>query len=228
VYSNTLGIHARVNAFYNLALVLGYNASLLVFNPSEQESLTYPAGTETIKDITGFDMLNSVDIRAAYSGLDKVTLVTHNQIEYDVHQLSSTVDGGIVLADGVSLELVTTVFGLYDAVAAEFALNDKLTITPYISNQLGIYTSYYVADGVRNPNSFGDNGIAIVDLGDILTFKLTLDYKIADKASASVGFKIAELFSTHTQANAVTDEKETTVNDNILAVSIPVGIKVSF
>jgi hypothetical protein len=190
VSSHSFGVYANLFVVDGLDIGLGYSG---LFRSYEDQKT--PAATLTRSG----PFYNGIDLRFAYTGIDKLTITFNNNIslagaegDNDANTTIYGVDGSTSLGASGSKD---SWFALYNALGFNYQLSDKLTASLQFANKLGTRTQE--STGYKNEVSndrFGAAAFASYAFSSNVTIAAGLDFlhnststKITGTSDANVG-----------------------------------------
>jgi hypothetical protein len=235
-WQNIIGAYVGLNMIENLGLSLGYTAN---FDAYEKGGYVAAGNTADQSEPVSFTapVYSGIDIRANYSGIDKIDLTFNNNLSFagvkgqkwDPKNYTKEVildfDNYPLLMDDDSSESQNWFH--WDAeLKATFDLIEKLNLTFHLGNRIGVLTT---------EGSYKDGGVS----GDYKTKTTTSEFRAAVSAEYGIGAVTVGtgLFLSVKGLAQEREENETSVftntetykgNSAVTSFGIPILFKVAF
>jgi len=215
---------------------LGYSG--LIYNWSNSKETDFSSGDVRDQEKhylsqykeTLFPLYSGIDLRASYTGFDKLKITFNNNVSFakttgspdpnpfGIYTYAWAYRGQLNRDDGdyLAKDRSESYLGLYNALGINFQITEKLTADFMAANQLGIFTlNWENDDAVSKSNNLG--------LYTGITFKIIQSDKIETSFCAGVAANLS--FNSYQHAEPGSDNVD---KAGIIEFGIPIGIKVKY
>jgi hypothetical protein len=233
VNNHAFGVYANIRPIAGLGITLGYSGQVRFWKNTEYQN-TNPTGESIIEHWpskygkTVYPFYNGIDLRAQYSGVEKLTVTFNNNVSFS--RLGGTVDRTEIfinswayasqlnenVEDNGAAGRSENYLGYYAALGAAYNPSDVLTLYAQVANQLGVFTLRWEEDPLT---SITDN------LGAYIGVKYQFIKKFGFRSSVRGGLAL-KLHSYSYQETISADRL--VLKAGYCEFGIPIAIKVEF
>jgi len=232
--SHTFGFYANIKPVADLGITLGYSG--LIYNWSNTMDTDFSSGDVRDQEKhylsqykeTMFPFYSGIDIRAQYTGIDRLTVTFNNNISFanatgsddpnprGIYSYTWAYRGQLNRDDGDNLakDRSESYLGLYNALGLNFLINEKLAADFQLANQLGVFTLKWEHDDiVSRSNNLG--------LYAGVTYKIVESERIHASICGGVAANLSFNSYQHAEPGSSRVDKA-----GIVEFGIPIGVKV--
>ncbi|GHT73452.1 hypothetical protein FACS1894124_1840 [Spirochaetia bacterium] len=240
VTNQTFGLYANITPLDVLGITVGYTG----FYKTWTEPLGYQidSGREPLfykdsdlgllrleKDEVVFPFYHGIDLRAAYSGIENLTITFNNNVSFaslgsnpDATKYHNSwaykqyINGGDLPNPNNVKDRKESYLGLYNSLGVKYEVNDRLTVDAQVANQLGLFTLDW-------------EKVQLLSLTDSLGAYLGASFQIVEKAKvrATIHGGVALRLDSY-EFQAFNSSAAPIYKAGYLDFGIPLGLKVEF
>jgi len=234
--SHTFGLYANITPTENLGITVGYSG--LIYNWSNSKDTDFSSGDVRDQEKhylsqyreTMFPFYSGIDLRASYTGINRLTVTLNNNVSFaniqgspdpnprGVYSYAWAYRGQLNRDDGSYLakNRSESYLGLYNALGINYEINENLSADFQAANQLGIFTLKWEHDDVVSVSSN-------LGLYAGVTYTIVQNEKI--HASINAGLAANLSFNSYQHAEPGSNKVD---KAGIVEFGIPVGIRVQY
>jgi len=234
--SQSFGFFANIIPNADLGITLGYSG--LIYNWSNSKDTDFSSGDVRDQEKhylsqykeTMFPFYSGIDLRASFTGFDKLTITSNNNVSFanatgspdpnprGIYSYTWAYRGQLNRDDGdyLAQDRSESYLGLYNALGINYEINKKFAADFQVANQLGIFTLKWEHDDVVSRS----NNLGLYTGAE---YKIVENEKVHAGICGGVAANIS--FNSYQHIEAVSGRID---KAGIVEFGIPIGLKVQY